>query len=441
MASNKITRRDFIKIAAVTAGAAGLAACGNQAAQVATNVAATSAPASTAAAAVTAAAGGKANAIRVGVLEPLSGSASLQGNMLKATYTYAVEKINAEGGIKALGGAPIELVWADTQNKQDLAVNETDRLVQQEKVSILAGAATSGVVMAATTAAERLMVPFLVDVPGATKITTRGLKYTFRHNIIGYKFGELFAEFCKYVNDAQKAGIQNVAFVYPDSEAARSFLGAAADKSKEVGLNVVFNEAFPADTQDFTTLLTRVKVTNPDVVTSNDASLSSAVTYLKQAAAVDLKPKLFSHANGTAEFNDWAVGAGKLKDGYSFMAQWNPDLPGAKALYDDVLAKTGQKLTGFSAHGIQTVYIIAEALEMAASRDPKDIYQAVQKINIKPGPRLIMPWDGIEYDETGQNKHAFNIMIQWFGEEKFTVYPKNLASKAPQVPFDYWKNK
>jgi branched-chain amino acid transport system substrate-binding protein len=425
----KYTRRDFVKASAASIGAVVLASC-----------APTSATTQSAVATAVKSAG-SAEPVRIGVLQPLSGGASLQGNMLKKAYTYAVDIINKQGGIKSLGGAPIELVWADHQNKQDLAVNETERLIQQEKVSLVAGAATSGTVMAATTAADRLQVPFIVDVPGATKITQRGLKYTFRVNIIGYKFGELFQAWTDYANKELNAGIKKVAFVYPDSEAARSFLGAAAEYAKKNNLEVVFDEAFHADTQDFTTLLTRVKVTNPDVVTSNDASLSSAVQYLKQAAAIGLKPKLFSHANGTAEFDDWGVGAGALKDGYTYMAQWNPDLPGGKALYDDFLAKQDAKLTGFNAVGIQTAYVIAAALEAAASRDPKAIREAFTKLKIEPGPNLIMPWKSIQFDETGQNTGAFNILIQWFGDQKFTVFPKELATKQLLVPVDYFKKK
>lgn len=441
----KFTRRDFVKSSAATLGAAILAGCAptSSAAPDATSptAAPTAAAADAAAPAITAAATitGKGEPIRIGVLQPLTGGASLQGTMLKKAYTYAIDKINAEGGIKSLGGAPIELVWADSQNKQDLAVNETERLIQQEKVSLVAGAATSGCVMSATTAADRLEVPFIVDVPGATKITQRGLKYTFRVNIIGYKFGEVFQGWTKYANEELNAGIKKVAFVYPDSEAARSFLGTAAEYAQQSGLEVCFNEAFPVDTQDFTTLLTRVKVTEPDIVTTNDASLSSALQYLRNAKAIGLKPKLFSHANGCSEFDDWAVGAGALKDGYSFMAQWNPDLPGAKELYDDFMAKQDAKLTGFSAVGIQTGYVIAAGLELAASRDPKVIREAFTQLKIEPGPSLIMPWNSIHFDETGQNPEAYNILIQWFGDEKYTVYPKELATHELNIPFEYWK--
>ena len=432
--SRRISRRDFLKAALVSAGGVGLVGCGAKATEAVVNQPA---------AAVTeaAAAGGVPNAVRVGVIQPLSGPATLQGTMQKYAYDYAAGIINKQGGIKSLGGAPIELVWGDHQNKQDLAVNETERLIQQEKVSVMAGTSTSGTAMSATTASERLQVPFVIDVPGATNVTKRGLKWLFRVGIIGTQYGDLFGDFVKYANETLNAGLGKMAFVYPDTEAARSFLGACVDRATADGYEVVFNEAFPADLQDFTTLLTRVKVAKPDVITFNDASLASALQYLRQAAAVQIQPKYMTHTGGTAEFQDWADGAGALGDGYSYIGQWNKDVPGGMDLYNDFLAVTGQKLTGFNAQGIQVVYVIADALERAASRDPKDIKEALVQTSLQPGPRLIMPTASIQFDETGQSTGARNIMVQWFGNDKFTTYPPEIATHEPAIPFDYFKNK
>jgi branched-chain amino acid transport system substrate-binding protein len=156
---------------------------------------------------------------------------------------------------------------------------------------------------------------------------------------------------------------------------------------------------------------------------------------------VQLKPKYFTHTGGSAVFQDWADGAGALGDGYSYIGQWNPDVEGGKELFDDFLAVTGQKLTGFNAQGIQVVYVIADALERAASTDPAKIRDALAATNMtKADPRLILPSDFIKFDETGQNIGLRNIMVQWFGDQKFTTFPKEVATRTPVVPFDYFKS-
>src|SRR5688572_5540467 len=74
------------------------------------------------------------NKVRIGVVLPLSGQFALGGQNAKRGYDLGVEEINKAGGIKALGGAQIELVYADNQGKQDVAIGETERLIQQENV-------------------------------------------------------------------------------------------------------------------------------------------------------------------------------------------------------------------------------------------------------------------------------------------------------------------
>ena len=78
--------------------------------------------------------------VTIGVIEPLTGPAAAGGKWLKMAWEMAVEKINAEGGIKSLGGAPLKLVFGDHQGKQEVAISEVERLIQQEKVSVVGGA-------------------------------------------------------------------------------------------------------------------------------------------------------------------------------------------------------------------------------------------------------------------------------------------------------------
>ena len=381
-----------------------------------------------------------AKPVTIGVIEPLTGPAAAGGKWLKMAWELAVEKINAEGGIKSLGGAPIKLVFGDHQGKQEVAISEVERLIQQEKVSVVGGAQLSGIVVAATTVTERLQVPFVVDVPAAAPITERGLKYVFRTNINGRTYGKTFVALAKELN-TQGANIKKVALAYPDTEAAKSFLGAAGQEARAGGLDVVFDEAYPLDMQDFTTLLTKVKVRSPDIIGTNDSHVSQAIQYVKQAADIKLKPKLFISANGTVEFPDWSAGVGKLKDGYSIMVQWNPDLPGANKLADEFYNKYKEPINGHAALGVQAAYVVAEALELAKSSDPKLIRDALAKVRINPGPRLVMPFPFVQFDETGQNIGARCIVVQWQGEQRVTVYPKEVATKKIIVPFDYWSAK
>ena len=131
----------------------------------------------------------------------------------------------------------------------------------------------------------------------------------------------------------------------------------------------------------------------------------------------------------------------RIRYGYSYIGQWNVDSPGGKELYDDFKKVTGQNLTGFNAQGIQVVYVIVDALERAASAEPAKISPASKATKMtKDNPRLILPSEFLQFDETGQNIGLRNIMVQWFGKEKFTTFPAEVATHAPAVPFDYFKS-
>jgi len=72
--------------------------------------------------------------IKVGALHPVSGDSAATGKAMRQALTFAIDEVNAQGGIQSLGGAKIELVYGDTQTKPDVGVSEVERLIEQEGV-------------------------------------------------------------------------------------------------------------------------------------------------------------------------------------------------------------------------------------------------------------------------------------------------------------------
>ena len=226
--SNKFSRRDFLKVALASAGGMGLVACGAKATEVA-------APAVTEAvkeAATVAAAPAAGDTIRIGVIQPLSGPATLQGTMEKYAYDYAAGMINQAGGIEIHGRQADRIGLGDHQNKQDLAVNEN-------RASYPAGKSSRhGRHLDFRHRYERHHC-FRTS-PGALRHrrprrrqrNRGGLKWLFRVGILGTNYGTTFGDFVKYANEELNAGLKKMAFVYPDTEAARSFSGACVDRGE-----------------------------------------------------------------------------------------------------------------------------------------------------------------------------------------------------------------
>ncbi len=78
--------------------------------------------------------------IRIGVLHSLTGTMAVSERPLVDAVQMAVSEINARGGVL---GRPLEMVVADGQSNAAVFAREAERLITQEKVSVLFGCWTS----------------------------------------------------------------------------------------------------------------------------------------------------------------------------------------------------------------------------------------------------------------------------------------------------------
>ncbi|HJX14301.1 MAG TPA: ABC transporter substrate-binding protein, partial [Candidatus Deferrimicrobiaceae bacterium] len=117
--------------------------------------------------------------IKVGIVLPLTGEQAKFGEIEKRSFLMAAEEINAKGGVK---GNKLELLFEDDTGKPDVGRSATEKLISQEKVSVITGGYSSSVTAAATAVAQQFKVPFLVTTGSADKITESGYDYVFRIN-------------------------------------------------------------------------------------------------------------------------------------------------------------------------------------------------------------------------------------------------------------------
>src|SRR5688500_16940059 len=100
--------------------------------------------------------------VKIGGIWPMTGILSYSGMQAQNGARIAADEINANGGIKSLGGAKIELVVGDSQSKPEVAVAEVDKLTEQG-IHCFLGSCASGIALTATQASARNKVPFMVD--------------------------------------------------------------------------------------------------------------------------------------------------------------------------------------------------------------------------------------------------------------------------------------
>src|ERR1700693_857085 len=117
--------------------------------------------------------------LKIALVVPPRSRRARGGQLKKMGAEMAIEEINSQGGIKALGGAKIVLREADAGDSVETAVSAPQRVLTREKISAGIGSWLSSFTLGVTEVAERLQVPWL-SLSYADSITERGFKYTFQ---------------------------------------------------------------------------------------------------------------------------------------------------------------------------------------------------------------------------------------------------------------------
>jgi branched-chain amino acid transport system substrate-binding protein len=367
--------------------------------------------------------------VKVGNIEPLSGPSASVGQQGKCARDLAVEEINAAGGIKSLGGAKIEMIYADSESKPEKGVAEAERLINTEKVNVLTGCWNSSVTYPTTAVAERYGIPFIVPVSVADKITEQGFKTVFR---IAAKDSWWTRDQFAFLKDMAKetnTKLETVAFVYENGDWGKGFAEQWKKLATEAGYKVVLDEPYPSTATDLSPVVQKIKRANPDVLllVSNAAD---AILLTNTLAEYKVKPKAIVGSGGGHADPSFLKAAGKNAQFVFDIVEWETDVgkPGVPAFNEKFKTKCGYNPAGESVDAYVAMYVLADALERAASVDPKAIRDALAATKLTTGPAMVASYDAIEFDQTGQNKNAALCIVQindiGKGLERLTVWPK-----------------
>lgn len=378
------------------------------------------------------------NVVKVGNIIPLSGPSASVGEQGKNAREMAVEEINAAGGIKSLGGAKLKMIYADSESKPEKGVAEAERFINTEKVHVLTGCWNSAVSYPTSAVAERYGIPFIVPVSVADKITEQGFKTVFR---IAAKDSWWTRDQFAFLKDMEKefnTTVKKLAFVYENGDWGQGFAGQWKKLAKEGGYKVVLDEPYPSTATDLSPVVQKIRRAKPDVLmlVSNAAD---AILLTNTLAEYKVELKAIIASGGGHADPSFLKAAGKNAKYIFDIVEWETDVnkPGAKEANAKYKAKYGYNLTGEAVDAYLATYVLKDALERAGSLDPAKIRDALASTNLTKGPGMIVGYDAVEFDKTGQNKHASLVMVQindiGKGLERITVWPKS-ARRAGYTP-------
>lgn len=379
-----------------------------------------------------------ADTVKIGVLLPLTGAVADIGNNSRQGMVWAADEINENGGIKALGGARIELVFSDTQSATQAGMSAMQKLLSVDKVPVVTGAFQSAVTLPTTRLAERAKTPYLVFSSIADSITEQGYKYTFRPHAAAKQWATQQFDFLEWLNetkiDEMGRKIEKIGFLYENTEYGQATAKNWAVEAKERGYEVVADLSYPLGSSNMTSTINRLRFAEPDAVLLV-SYVSDAILIARTFKESGYKPPI-QVATGGGQSDIAFLNSGHDVEGLFTVANWNDDIdkPFTKQFVDGYKARWNAAPSSHSAQGMMNIYVLKEAIEAAGSADSEAIRQALQQYKSTNVPPAIAGADEIAFDENGQDPYPEIVLTQVDDGAYRTVYPENAAAIAPKLP-------
>jgi branched-chain amino acid transport system substrate-binding protein len=374
--------------------------------------------------------------VKVGLLVPLSGIYARPGQVMRMGAEMAIEHINGQGGVQALGGARLRLVVLDSGDTTEKAKNAAQRMVAQETDLVAAtGSYLSSFTLAVTEVTERAALPMLT-LSYSDQITDRGFKYIFQTSATsGSQAQQALPVLVKIAESAGRRP-KSVAIITDNTAASISSVKPMKEKLlKELGIELVVDETFTPPLADATPLVQRVRATRPDLLFFLPTVISDAKLMLEK-------------------MNEFGLGQGRIPTISFGIAIAEPDmlrtmspehLQGVMAAvgnwgskgHEKLIAELKQKYNEpwMTQNAISTygdMWLFKEALEKAKKADRQAVAEAIRTMD--GGPSKYYPGGQMKFDEKGRRVGAGLAIIQWQKGMPVTVFPPEMAVAQPIWP-------
>jgi branched-chain amino acid transport system substrate-binding protein len=364
----------------------------------------------------------------------LTGPVANTGRYYKDAYDFAVEKINAAGGVK-IGGASrkIELKILDNQSDVNLSVRQYVQLLAQDKVGFLLGPFASNFVLADSSVAEKARVPMVQGGGASDQIYGRGYKYVFGTLPAASNYFGSTIEAMTRLNPRP----QTVALLYADDSFDVSVAKGTRELLKKAGLKAVIDERYSTNASDFSVLLSRIKSEKADAVLVAGHE-TEVLNFIRQAKSLNASPKLYSFTVGVPSA-DFRQALGRDANGASGMTAWLPSAALKDQWFGDAeqfarawKARFGYEPDYHAASGVATVEALVNAIQAAGSTDPQKVRDALAKL------RFDSLYGPVAFDDKGQIDLP-QIMVQIQNDKVVPIFGgKDFINKLdyPLAPWD-----
>jgi branched-chain amino acid transport system substrate-binding protein len=365
-------------------------------------------------------------AVNIGVIQPLSGANAQSGINCRNGIELVADAINAAGGIKAVGGAKINLIVADATSNPTTASTVAQRLITQNELTAVLGAYVSSLTLPISEVTARADIPFLT-MSTADEITGRGLESVFQVVAKGSVTGKAQIDYTLAIANAAGSKIEKIAIMYENSAYGVAQSRGLRRAAKDANIEVAMDEPYPLGITDATPLIDKLRASGAEAAFPlsylND-SLFIIRTMRRQRITI---PVIGGGAG--CLIPDFEKGLSEFAEDVLSISATNYDL--APALTDTFRKRFGSFMVHEAIESAVTLDALVQAIERAKSAKPKAVIEALHGARFEDGWAKAMPGGAVQFDQTGSNTLSVPIMVQWRNKELVTVWPKAVATASP----------
>ena len=367
--------------------------------------------------------------VKLGVLQPVTGALAQDGDLGRAGAQIAVDEINAAGGIKGLGGAPIQIVFGDAQSTPDGGVAQVERM-NSEGVAAIVGGFASPICLAASQAAARYGLPYVVDVGVADNIVQRGLANTFRFAPGFGTVSQTALDNLVKLNDAAGKPVKTVVLVHEDGLFGTGTAKLLQEKLPPLGFEVLEVIPHPTPARDMSNVALRIRSLKPDLIIPSDYYAES-VLLARTLGQQRIRPKgIYGILNGAASnyrfVREFPEAAENIMDCNHWADPRNPKT--------EVVRKAAEAMGKTWAYNVMLNYscvaLVADAISRAGSVDHDKVTAALAASTFAGH---IMPYGPTRF-ANGQNMGAAPVNTQVQGGDIKVIFPGAFSDAKPVFP-------
>ncbi len=370
-----------------------------------------------------------AQTAKLAVILPLSGTYARSGELELKGIQMAVDEINAAGGIKALGGAKLEIAVKDAGGSVETAVSAARELLTGNPKPVGGiGAWLSSFTLGVSEVSERQKVPWLT-VSSSDQVSARGFQFLYQTVAPSSVWADQALAYLNDLSKAQGCPIKKVAIVGDNTAAPVAFFNAVRKTvAPKLGWEIVQDTTWTPPLADATSIAQQLKTSKPDLILFGASNFPDASQVLSKNIEFGVKSNYVGNGSWLVmpEYAQ-AVGAKNL-EGIFDISGAHP-LKGFEQIVQRFMQRTKEPfMQQEGLAGYYQVWIFKEALEKAGSADPQKLNAAIKALDLRTGPAAAAVASGrVRFADNGRMVDATAVIAQWQAGIPVSVFPTQSA--------------